>query len=160
MLVEQAERAGPEPLRQLEALFTDLEVWAGHDEFRGCPYLNAAAERPDLGAASRAAGRAHKERLRSWIAERLQQAGVPDPTTTARQLLLVFDGHSPSASSPATDGPPPPPGSSPTSSSVPHTGDEHRCCERLQRAAPVGPTTTDALGAARAQPWARSANRL
>ena len=91
-LVEQAERAGPEPLQQLEALFANLETWAGHDEFRGCPYLNAAAERPDLGTIGRTAARAHKERLRSWIAQRLEQAGAPDPTGIARELLLVYDG--------------------------------------------------------------------
>ena len=87
-----AEQVGVTPHEQLLGLFDGLKSFVASPSFRGCPFVNAAAELPDSDHPGRAVAREHKDRLRSWIAERAGGAGADDPAALADQLMVVFDG--------------------------------------------------------------------
>jgi AcrR family transcriptional regulator len=92
MFTERAEAETDNPRGQLEALFAHLEVMVGMPEFRGCPFANAAAELADPDHPAHAVVRAHKERIRVWMRDRVAAAGARDPEALSRQLMLVFAG--------------------------------------------------------------------
>ena len=60
--------------------------------FRGCPFINAAAEYPDPSHPVRAV----VSRFRTWmtdtIAAALAERGVAQPGTVARQIMMLRDG--------------------------------------------------------------------
>jgi AcrR family transcriptional regulator len=60
--------------------------------FRGCPFINAAAEYPDAGSPVRAVVRDHREWLHAEVSGRLAQLGAADPDRVADQLLMLRDG--------------------------------------------------------------------
>jgi AcrR family transcriptional regulator len=60
--------------------------------FRGCPFINAAAEYADPGHPVRRAVDAHRRWFRQTIQDLLAEAGVPDPAETADQLVMLRDG--------------------------------------------------------------------
>lgn len=92
MFTERAEAETDDPRGQLEALFAHLEVMVGMPEFRGCPFANAAAELADPDHPAHAVVRAHKDRIRVWMRDRVSAAGARDPEALSRQLMLVFAG--------------------------------------------------------------------
>lgn len=83
--------AGPDPGRQLVGLFDALESVRGHDSFRGCAFINAAAE---AGPGTPAHGRAlaHKRQVLGWISDLARRAGADEPDRLARTLTLLLDG--------------------------------------------------------------------
>lgn len=60
--------------------------------FRGCPFVNAAAEYPDLSNDVRAAVAVHRAWLRDTAAELLDQLGVAEPEAVAVALIMLRDG--------------------------------------------------------------------
>lgn len=60
--------------------------------YRGCPFLNAAAEYPDPGHPVRAIVADYRRWFRELMAGLLTEAGHPGPGRTAALLLLVRDG--------------------------------------------------------------------
>lgn len=60
--------------------------------YRGCPFLNAAAEYPDPAHPVRTVVADYRRWFRGMLAELLTDAGHPDPDRTAGLLLLVRDG--------------------------------------------------------------------
>jgi AcrR family transcriptional regulator len=86
-----AAAAGADPSAQLVGAFDALGTACRRDGYRGCAFINAAAETP---AGSRIHDRtlAHKEAVRSWMAELADGAGAPDPAGLARTLTLLLDG--------------------------------------------------------------------
>lgn len=60
--------------------------------FRGCPFINAAAELPDDHHPGRAIIAEHRAWLTAQAAELLDQLGVPDSGTKAEQLMMLRDG--------------------------------------------------------------------
>ena len=60
--------------------------------FRGCPFINAAAEYPDAGSPVRAVVREHREWLHAEVSGRLAQLGAAEPAALADQLLMLRDG--------------------------------------------------------------------
>jgi len=60
--------------------------------FRGCPFVNATAEYPDLDNAVRAAVAVHRAWLRDTAADLLAQLGVAEPQTFAAALIMLRDG--------------------------------------------------------------------
>ncbi len=90
-LHDAARAAGPEPQAQLVGLFDALTMTCRNDGYRGCGFLNAAAESPP-GSVIHARTVAHKDSVRAWVRTLAEQAGVHDPDHLARTLTLVLDG--------------------------------------------------------------------
>ncbi len=86
-----AQAAGPVPAAQLVGLFDALTATCRTDGYRGCGFLNAAAESLP-GSAVHARTVAHKDSVRAWVRDLAGQAGAQDPDRLARALTLVLDG--------------------------------------------------------------------
>ena len=86
-----AEAAGPDPAARLVGLFDALSSACRRDGYRGCAFINAAAESAS-GTRVHARTVAHKEQIRAWIRDLADQAGAPDPDRLARSLTLLLDG--------------------------------------------------------------------
>lgn len=80
------------PRARLLGVFDALEKWFGRPDFRGCLFLNAAAELVEPECPGREVIAGHK----AWVLAKLRglsaDAGVPDPDHFAAQLMLLFDG--------------------------------------------------------------------
>jgi len=86
-----ARAAGPEPADQLAGLFDALGAACRRDGYRGCAFINAAAEAaPGTPVHERTV--AHKQAVLSWLRELATRAGVDDPDSLARSLALLLDG--------------------------------------------------------------------
>lgn len=60
--------------------------------FRGCPFINAAAEYPDAESPVRQVVTRHRTWFRATLTELLAAAGHPDPDAGAATLVLLRDG--------------------------------------------------------------------
>jgi AcrR family transcriptional regulator len=67
------------------------ETMCGAD-FRGCAFINAAAEFPDASSPVRQTVREHREWLGSAVTEAFRRAGHPDPAEAGRRWLVLRDG--------------------------------------------------------------------
>ncbi|MGZ4508231.1 MAG: TetR/AcrR family transcriptional regulator [Blastococcus sp.] len=86
-----AEAAGAAPADQLVGLFDALASACRRDGYRGCGFINAAAETtPGTAAHDRTV--AHKQRVLAWMRDLAQAAGAPHPDRLARSLALLLDG--------------------------------------------------------------------
>jgi len=86
-----AEAAGPDPADQLVGLFDALRTACRRDGYRGCAFINAAAEStPGTPVHDRTL--AHKAAVRAWVRELAAEAGAADPEGLARSLTLLLDG--------------------------------------------------------------------
>jgi hypothetical protein len=63
----------------------------GDGRFRGCPYLNAAAEISDPGHPARRPAAEHKRAFRELLRDTAREAGTADPETLADRLAVLFD---------------------------------------------------------------------
>jgi len=86
-----AEAAGPDPARQLVGLFDALTTACRRDGYRGCAFINAAAESPS-GTRVHERTVAHKQSILAWITELAEEAGARNPEVLARSLTLILDG--------------------------------------------------------------------
>ena len=86
-----AEAGGPDPANQLVGLFDALGTACRRDGYRGCAFINAAAESlPGTPVHERTV--AHKQAAQAWVRDLAVQAGVADPDGLARSLTLLVDG--------------------------------------------------------------------
>ncbi|MCI2238241.1 TetR/AcrR family transcriptional regulator [Paenibacillus sp. TRM 82003] len=60
--------------------------------FRGCPFINAAAEHPDATGPVRRAVAAHRRWLVSTVTAVFERTGHPDPSAAAQRWLVLRDG--------------------------------------------------------------------
>lgn len=86
-----AEAAGPEPADQLVGLFDALGTACRREGYRGCAFINAAAEAAP-GTAIHTRTVAHKRSVLAWIRDLAARAGADDPDALARTLALLLDG--------------------------------------------------------------------
>jgi AcrR family transcriptional regulator len=86
-----AEAAGPDPAARLVGLFDALTSACRRDGYRGCAFINAAAESA-TGTRVHERTVAHKDNVRTWIRGLAEDAGAPDPDRLARSLTLLLDG--------------------------------------------------------------------
>jgi AcrR family transcriptional regulator len=86
-----AAAAGPDPADQLVGLFDALGSACRRDGYRGCAFLNAAAEALP-GTPVHARTVAHKAAVLDWVTDLAADAGAPDPGGLARSLTLLLDG--------------------------------------------------------------------
>ena len=87
-----AENLDPDPCTGLLELATAMGEETCIPGFRGCPFINAAAEFPDAGSPVRTVIREHRNWLHAQVRGRLEQLGAADPDTLADQLLMLRDG--------------------------------------------------------------------
>ena len=86
-----AEAAGPDPADQLVGIFEALGTACRRDGYRGCAFINAAAEAvPGTSVHERTV--AHKQAVLAWVRDLAERAGAPDPLALARSLTLLLDG--------------------------------------------------------------------
>ena len=90
-LRDAAAAAGPDPADQLVGLFDALRSACRRDGYRGCAFINAAAEsRPGTPVHERTVE--HKAAVLAWVRDLAVQAGASDPESLARALTLLLDG--------------------------------------------------------------------
>jgi AcrR family transcriptional regulator len=86
-----AAAAGPAPADQLAGLFDALGSACRREGYRGCGFINAAAESvPGTAAHDRTI--AHKRQVREWMEGLARNAGAAQPERLARALSLLLDG--------------------------------------------------------------------
>lgn len=89
--MERIRRQG-DPVGSLQALATDIGAVSCSPGFRGCAFINAAAEFSDPEDAVRAAVAAHRRWMLGEFADIAAEAGVADTENVARQLMILRDG--------------------------------------------------------------------
>ncbi|GAA2722413.1 MULTISPECIES: helix-turn-helix domain-containing protein [Streptomyces] len=80
------------PREVLTALVAELGKQACGAGFRGCAFINAAAEYPDAGHPVRQAVAEHRRWFRARLVQLLQDAGHPRAEDAADTLVLLRDG--------------------------------------------------------------------
>lgn len=86
-----ASAAGDDPADQLVGLFDALTSACRRDGYRGCGFLNAAAETPP-GTPVHDLVVAHKHAVLAWVTELARTAGAHNPENLGRALTLLLDG--------------------------------------------------------------------
>jgi hypothetical protein len=82
---------GPDPAAQLVGLFDALTSACRRDGYRGCAFINAAAEAmPGTPVHDRTV--AHKQAVLAWVRDLAARAGAAHPDALARTLTLLLDG--------------------------------------------------------------------
>jgi len=86
-----AEAAGDDPAERLVGMFDALESACRREGYRGCAFINAAAEN-EAGAPIHQRTLTHKTAVRAWVTGLARRAGAPDPEGLSRALTLLLDG--------------------------------------------------------------------
>jgi AcrR family transcriptional regulator len=84
--------AGDDPRGQLLAFFDVLDIWFNDADFKGCLFLNTAAEFPNPNDPVHQAAAAHKRTSRDAFRDLAAAAGVPDPEDFADRYTALFEG--------------------------------------------------------------------
>ncbi|WP_405014335.1 TetR/AcrR family transcriptional regulator [Kitasatospora sp. NBC_01539] len=88
----EAAAAAPDPRGTLAVLVEALSAEVCGPGFRGCPFINAAAEYPDPAHPVRLLVAAHRRWFLDALTGLLTACGHPDPAAGAGTLLLLRDG--------------------------------------------------------------------
>lgn len=82
----------PGPEHRLQALTDLMSMQICKPGFRGCAFINAAAEYPDPDSPVHRAVLDHRTWLSETVTDALRHAGHPDPDQAARQFMMLRDG--------------------------------------------------------------------
>lgn len=88
---EVARRAG-DPADRLLAVFDVFDGWFRRRDFEGCLFINVLLEIDDRKHPIHVAGREHLARIRTFLRELAEEAGVSDPDGLARQWHILMKG--------------------------------------------------------------------
>ncbi|WP_410573243.1 TetR/AcrR family transcriptional regulator [Amycolatopsis sp. cmx-4-61] len=88
----RAETAGGPPEDAVLAVAETIADGIRSPEFRGCAFLNAAAEYPDPAHPVHRAVLAHRQWFLDTVTELLAAAGEPAPEPAARHFVMLRDG--------------------------------------------------------------------
>lgn len=91
-LEEFVERRGGSATERLLSTFDALEEWMERENYRGCGFVNAAAEFPDADHPARAVVLQQKRWVRDYLAKLAAEAGAEDPEDLAERLLILQEG--------------------------------------------------------------------
>ena len=91
-LQDVVERQGGTAGDRLLSTFNALEGWIEEENFRGCGFVNAAAELPHDGHPARAVVLDQKSWLRGYLADLAAEGGAADPESLAEQLVILHEG--------------------------------------------------------------------
>ena len=83
---------GPSPRARLEKVFAAMCDLGAEQIYRGCPFVNVAAEYPDPAHPVRQAVAEYRRWLRDFYRDLLAADGDPEPGQTADMLMLLRDG--------------------------------------------------------------------
>jgi AcrR family transcriptional regulator len=81
-----------DPRRQLNRFFVDLAQRASAANYRGCPFVNVAAEYPDRSHVARRMVADNKARLLQRLMDLADAAGARDAASLAKSLALLIEG--------------------------------------------------------------------
>jgi len=81
-----------DPQRALRALLDLIGHTTNAPGFRGCHFINAAAEYPDAAHPVRIAISGHRAWFQHTVTELAAQLGHPDPAEAGQMLVLLHDG--------------------------------------------------------------------
>jgi AcrR family transcriptional regulator len=84
--------AGDDPKIQLLAFFEVLDVWFNSPDFRGCQFINAAAEFPNPHDPVHAVAAEHKRKNRDFFRDLAASAGAADPESFADRYTALVEG--------------------------------------------------------------------
>ena len=89
--VDAAQAGIDDPEEKILAVFDAIADYVSLPEFRGCPFVNAAAEAP-AGEAQELAIKAYRRWVRDSFLGLAAETGVTDPAALADALILLYDG--------------------------------------------------------------------
>jgi AcrR family transcriptional regulator len=78
--------------KQLRQFFVDLAQRTSAPNYRGCPFVNVAAEFPDRAHVARRMVADNKARLLQRLIELAKRAGARDASSLAKSLALLIEG--------------------------------------------------------------------
>ena len=81
-----------DPRSTLLAIFEVLHKWFTDADFRGCQFINAAAEFPSQGDPVHQEAARHKRATRKLLRDTAAAAGAADPEKLSSQLMVLFEG--------------------------------------------------------------------
>ena len=84
--------AGSDPKEQLMAFFEVLDIWFNAPDFRGCQFINAAAEFPNPNDPVHAIAAEHKRKNRDYFRDLAAAAGADDPECFADRYTALVEG--------------------------------------------------------------------
>ena len=80
------------PVAQILRLFRGLERALASETYRGCAFINAAAELADRSHPAVGIAAAAKAQREAWFCSLAEGAGARDPALLAKQLMILLDG--------------------------------------------------------------------
>ena len=89
---EAAGKLPDDPCRALAALAQAMGEETCRPGFRGCPFINAAAEYPEADHPVRIAVARHRDWFRALVADLAGRLGAQNPGIVADQLIMLRDG--------------------------------------------------------------------
>ena len=90
--VDQVNSKAELPKDKLGAIFDTLGEWLEIPQFRGCAFINAAAEFPVENNPVQQVSAEFYEKFRNYIADLARSAGAENPENLAQQLALLIEG--------------------------------------------------------------------
>jgi hypothetical protein len=84
-------RRGGSAVERIDAVFTVLGQGCASQGFRGCPFINAAAEFPDPVHPARVVADQHRQWVRNLLSGLAAEAGIVDADALAGRLILLYD---------------------------------------------------------------------
>ena len=81
-----------DPRSTLLAMFDVLHKWFTHSDFRGCQFINAAAEFPNPHDPVHAVAAEHKRKNRDFFRDLAAAAGASDPESFADRYTALVEG--------------------------------------------------------------------
>ena len=91
-LAAAIERHARAPEERLLAIFDAFAEQCRQADFRGCPFVKAAGEYPDLDDPIHQISKRHQEMVEAHVSGLAAQTGVAEPDVLAKQLCLLLQG--------------------------------------------------------------------
>lgn len=85
-------RRAATPRDRLLAYFDVLDDWFHESDFRGCAFVNAAAEFGDAEDGAHRAAAEHKHQTGAFLRDLAAEAGCDEPARLAEDLMLLTEG--------------------------------------------------------------------
>lgn len=86
------ELAGDDPRERLLGYFRVMDIWFNDPDFRGCLFINVAAEFPNPHDPVHEVAAEHKRRMRSAFRDLAAAAGLRDPEAFADEYTMLLEG--------------------------------------------------------------------